>query len=380
MGIQDRRYQPSEGESGFRRALRRIFVEGDNFFGWSLPLFRVAGINVRIHIIYIVIIITRLLWSAKPDALGFRLELFVQVTLFVLVLLHEFGHCIACRKVGGEADQILMWPLGGLAMCRPPHDWKPALITTIGGPAVNLALIPVFGGVILALGGGWDALVFNVFDPRTAYMAEWYRFDASYLHYMLGAAYVANLYLFLFNMCLVMFPMDAGRILQELLWRRIGYRRSMLVATNTGMVLACVVGVFALVSNNNILFGVAVFAGITCFVERRRVMMLEDEGEYDLGRPSDYGYGPRAARSEQEGSSEERRRYEKARKRQQADAAHQAEVDRVLAKIAEAGMGSLSRSERKVLERETERKRKQGGADAGGGGGGGGRRGAGAID
>lgn len=380
MGLQDRRYGPSEGESGFRRALRRIFVEGDNFFGWSLPLFRVAGIDVRIHIIYVVIIITRLLWSAKPDALGFRLELFLQVTLFVLVLLHEFGHCLACRKIGGEADQILMWPLGGLAYCRPPHNWKAALVTTIGGPAVNLALIPVFGGVIMALGGGWDSLTFNVFDPRTAYMADWYKFDASYLHYMLGTAYVANLYLFLFNMCLVMFPMDAGRILQELLWRRIGYRRSMMVATNVGIVLACLVGVFSLVSNNNLLFGIAVFAGITSFFERRRVMMLEDEAEYDLGRPSDYGYGPRAPRAEPDDSTGERRRYEQARKRQQADSAHQAEVDRVLAKIAESGMGSLSRAERRVLERETERRRNQESTGGGGGGAGGGRRGAGTIE
>lgn len=365
MGFQDRRYQPPEEESGFRKALRRIFVEGDNFYGWSLPLFRVAGINVRIHILYIVMIITSLLWPVNPGAMGFRLALFFQLMLFSLVLLHEFGHCIACRKVGGDADQILMWPLGGLAYCRPPHNWKAAFVTTIGGPGVNLALIPILGGAILALGGGWDVLLFNVFDRSSAYNAVWYRFDTSYLRFMLGTAYQANLYLFLFNMCLVMFPMDAGRILQELLWRKLGYRRSMLIATNVGVVMACIVGVFALVTASNLLFGIAVFAGITSFVERRRVMMLEDQAEYDLGRPSEYGYGPRSPRVEEDDSAEERRRYEKARKRQQADSAHQAEVDRVLAKIAESGMGSLTRSERKVLERETERKRNQGGSGGG---------------
>ena len=40
------------------------------------------------------------------------------------VLLHEFGHVAACRSTGGEADEILMWPLGGLAFTRPVNDFK----------------------------------------------------------------------------------------------------------------------------------------------------------------------------------------------------------------------------------------------------------------
>ena len=43
----------------------------------------------------------------------------VAATIFVfgmLVLVHELGHCFACRRVGGEADDVLMWMLGGLAL------------------------------------------------------------------------------------------------------------------------------------------------------------------------------------------------------------------------------------------------------------------------
>src|SRR5689334_8306909 len=116
MGFNDRRYD--DGEGRFRRALRQT----KRFFGWSLPLFTVPrwvpwvrGIHVRIHILYILVAISELLGALRQDAIGFQYALAMMGTLLVLVLLHEFGHCAACRLVGGQADEILMWPLGGLA-------------------------------------------------------------------------------------------------------------------------------------------------------------------------------------------------------------------------------------------------------------------------
>lgn len=35
--------------------------------------------------------------------------------LLVTVLLHELGHCLATRRLGGQVEGILLWPLGGLA-------------------------------------------------------------------------------------------------------------------------------------------------------------------------------------------------------------------------------------------------------------------------
>ncbi|MCH7765652.1 MAG: M50 family metallopeptidase [Acidobacteria bacterium] len=55
--------------------------------------------------------------------------------LFVVVLVHEFGHCFGARYTGGEADEILIWPLGGLAYASPPHNAKAHMITTVAGPA-----------------------------------------------------------------------------------------------------------------------------------------------------------------------------------------------------------------------------------------------------
>src|SRR5689334_2396465 len=41
-------------------------------------------------------------------------------SLFVMVLLHEFGHALACKSVGGRAERIMLWPLGGVAYVQPP--------------------------------------------------------------------------------------------------------------------------------------------------------------------------------------------------------------------------------------------------------------------
>ena len=108
---------------------------------WSIPLFRAFGIQVKLHILYIIITLAMLLRvytqsSSKGHLAEFALIWVVM--LFVIVLLHEFGHCFAARKVDGEADEILMWPLGGLAYCNVPHTPRANLITTAGGPLVNV--------------------------------------------------------------------------------------------------------------------------------------------------------------------------------------------------------------------------------------------------
>lgn len=55
-------------------------------------------------------------------ALGWAALLYGPVLLGT-VLIHELGHSLAARKVGGTADGILLWPLGGLAYVG--HDCGP---------------------------------------------------------------------------------------------------------------------------------------------------------------------------------------------------------------------------------------------------------------
>src|SRR5438477_7968109 len=65
------------------------------------------------------------------------------LSLFVIVLIHEFGHALACRQVGGVANRIVLWPLGGVAFVNPPRRPGAYLWSIAAGPLVNVALIPI---------------------------------------------------------------------------------------------------------------------------------------------------------------------------------------------------------------------------------------------
>src|SRR5947209_12838019 len=85
------------------------------------------------------------------------------LALFLIVMLHEFGHALACRQVGGTANQILLWPLGGVAYVDPPPRPGATLWSIVAGPLVNVAFL-----VILSLLGmlsrslGWAETMPNV--------------------------------------------------------------------------------------------------------------------------------------------------------------------------------------------------------------------------
>jgi Zn-dependent protease len=108
----------------------------------AIRLFRFAGIDVYLHWLWFVgvyyAVATRrsdfgsLLWSVAACLAG-----------FAIVLLHEFGHSLACRSVGGQADQIILWPLGGVAYVNPPQRPGATLWSIAAGPLVNVALLPI---------------------------------------------------------------------------------------------------------------------------------------------------------------------------------------------------------------------------------------------
>lgn len=349
MGLQDRHYYKDRDGPRFGSFLRRIFGSGENPLEWSIPLYRAWGITVKLHILFILIIVGKLFFTASKDTLSAGLLAIGMASLFTLVLLHEYGHCIAARKVGGEADEIMLWPLGGLAMCRPPHHWRAHLITAIGGPLVNVLLIPVFIAALLAAGFSWSQIIgFNPFDPgRVIPTIQASSSTAAYARITLWWAHYMNLILLGFNVLVPMFPMDGGRIAQCLLWRSMGYQRSMLVATTLGLFIAIVLFVLSSVTSNAQLSSLAVFGGIVCFFERQRAKL----GGYDEPEPRWI--------NERE-MQEDRDREQAARERRRQEAIdEQAELDRLLAKIKESGMGSLTSREKAWLERQSQARREQ---------------------
>lgn len=315
-------------------------LAGDNPFDWSLPLFRVGGIRVRLHLFFILYVAFELVQAAiNHSTVGLTQRAIGLFCLFSLVLLHEFGHCVACRWVGGTADDILLWPLGGLAFCRPPHNWKASLITTLCGPGVNFVLAPCFALALLASGIGWEAIIYNPFKLSAPLFAvangppwAWWLW---WLHHM-------NLSLFLFNMLVPMFPMDCGRVLQELLWSRMGYAKATWIATTVGLAVAGILAVLGLSTGQSTLLALAVFGGMSSYNARQglRYLTWEQEAQpWTVQQPD---------------TDDDLTRARRRREQQEKD---DAEVDRILDKVSKDGISSLTSRERQTLQRVTSKRR-----------------------
>src|SRR5438552_4012755 len=121
---------------------------------WSMPLARVFGITVRVHVLFpfvaVGIILREAFREQAPSNLWVEAAI-VMGLLFVAVLLHEFGHCFGARLVDGDAHEILLWPLGGLAPVEVPHTPRANFVTALAGPVVNLLLCLVCGGLLVLL-------------------------------------------------------------------------------------------------------------------------------------------------------------------------------------------------------------------------------------
>lgn len=330
----------------------------DNPMSWSLPVFRFARIAVKIHLFFILFIAIELLKSLAGGDDSFALEVaaILMASLFFIVLLHEFGHCFACRSVGGSANEILLWPLGGLAYCHPPNEWRAHFVTVAGGPLVNVVIFIIVAPILgLITGNWWGVAVPNPVTFGDQLLTN-QAIAGSFWVMTLYLVHVVNLILLLFNL-LPMFPLDGGRILQSLLWPRYGYANSMRFAVRTGFVGAILLAVFGAVIDAWLLVGVAVFGAITCYITHKQLQFTEtmmggETEEYAtsvlLGDDeAELGSDPKPTRSEK-----------RAIKQAETEAQEQKQVDAVLAKIAERGMESLTGAEKKLLKRATEKKRR----------------------
>lgn len=180
----------------------------------SIRLFRIAGIDLFLHWSWFLVAIYGIQVRA-PKYSSVLWPVLEYLALFVIVLLHEFGHALACRQVGGKADQIVLWPLGGVAYVAPPPRPGATLWSIAAGPLVNVALAPILT-VLLFVAGGWQDTLPNA-------------------HAFITSIWAVNLAILCFNL-LPIYPLDGGQILRALLWFGLGRARSLMVAAIIGII------------------------------------------------------------------------------------------------------------------------------------------------
>jgi stage IV sporulation protein FB len=223
---------------------------------WSLPIFRIAGIQLRIHITFLLLIAWLAFgYYAQGGSAAAASRVIFVLLLFVCVVLHEFGHAFAAKAFGINTPDITLLPIGGVARLeRMPEEPVQELIIAVAGPLVN---------VVIALGlfvsGGSQALL----NPSN----------------LEGGGLVAqlltiNIVLVLFNL-LPAFPMDGGRVLRALLATRLSYVRATQVAANVGQGFAFIFGFLGLFGPNPFLLFIALFVYIGASQEAALAQMKD---------------------------------------------------------------------------------------------------------
>lgn len=180
----------------------------------SIRLFRFAGIDVYLNWLWFLAAVY-LIQTTTSNYTSMFWPVLECLALFLIVLMHEFGHALACRQVGGEANLIVLWPLGGVAYVNPPLRPGAILWSITAGPLVNVVLAPVLG-IALALFGA-SGLAHEMPNAFT----------------FVRAIFFINCGLLVFNL-LPVYPLDGGQILQSLLWFIFGRARSLMITTVIG--------------------------------------------------------------------------------------------------------------------------------------------------
>ena len=180
-----------------------------------LPLGKIVGIPVLLHWSWFVVAVIEITVRSRAYS-SLRWNAVEYLALFGLILLHELGHAVVGRWVGGRAERIVLWPLGGIAYLVLPPRPGPSLAGFAGGPLVNLLLVPVSVAALLAFG-----------------LTDWTRPESDAGLLLVNLA-LMNAILLVFNL-LPIYPLDGGQILHALLWFFLGRSRSLKVVSFLGV-------------------------------------------------------------------------------------------------------------------------------------------------
>jgi Zn-dependent protease len=209
---------------------------------WSFKIARVAGIDIRVHITFFLIVFLFAGQWAHHGLRGIIFGTVMVLLLFLCVTLHELGHSVVAQSFGVTVKQILLLPIGGVAMLtRMPSTPAQELWVALAGPAVNVVIA---AGIFLGTG---LTLVAGTID--FAYLVNALRQEPS-VQMLIVWLFLANVALVVFNM-IPAFPLDGGRVLRALLAMGMPRQRATAIAATIGQTIAILLFMLGLMTGPN---------------------------------------------------------------------------------------------------------------------------------
>lgn len=328
---------------------------------WSLPLGSWFPVRVRMCIFFPLLALA-LCYRLGTPAVGLSFAL----VLFISVVAHEFGHVLAARVTGGDGDEILLTPMGGLAFCYPAPTFQSKFWTVAGGPLVNIGFCLI--ALVQVLNSANAAQWFNPFEFPEVSMAGGPAVVVPTLGLML---FKANWLLLLINLVPV-HPLDGGRMLQLLLSARLNSDLARAWYLRAGAMVGVVMLVSGLMFDNTWVMAAGALIIPMNLVESFQ-MQSQDHGEESfMGYDFSQGYtsleqsGPADYSVEDEDRPgvlarwRAQREEEKRLKQEEEDRDMERQLDQLLEKLHKHGDAALTASEKRRLQDISERLRQRG--------------------
>jgi hypothetical protein len=295
--------------------------------GLSVPFGAWFGVRVRLHfwlLLTVAFLLADLFNHAPPILVAIQI-----VLLLAALLVHDFGHRIFAQSVGGQLDEFMLWPMGGMVFPTvPPGPWA-MFVGHIGGIVANLVL--AIGSIVL-LRLREDAWFVPSLNPLSILDGSMFRgmfFSHDLLSVGLASFAAINSALVLGNF-LPYFWFDGGCLLQSILWPFLGGLAALHVTCIVGMILA--VPMFALALVHQEIMGLIFWAFLfmSSYSARKTMEVPEAPVAATTGWRS-----RRWAKSSSRALATRRREERK--------------IDAILAKVSAKGMHSLTWWEKRTL-------------------------------
>jgi Zn-dependent protease len=209
----------------------------------SFSLGHVAGIDIRVHVTFVILVALFVVGSSGPGGLGPVSGLLWLAIIFGCIVVHELAHSLVARSRGATVREIVLLPIGGVSRLEnlpesPPDEFAIAIV----GPGASVVLA---GAAALATVAFRQPLL-----PVDLYGGP-----------LLARLVWFNLIIAAFNL-LPAFPLDGGRVFLSLLERRYDLERATRLAARVGRALAlALIAVGILVNFWFVIIGVFVYFG-----------------------------------------------------------------------------------------------------------------------
>ncbi len=296
--------------------------------------------------------------------------LLAGVVILYTIMLHELAHVLMARLTGGDADDVIVWPLGGLIPVQPGPGLAAAFYASVAGPAANLLLAlfcmyPLYSsGELLPLLNPFAG--FTVGENDTVAQTA------------VRMAFVANWCVALINLLPVL-PLDGGHLLRAFLGRRFSdpetrdiLLRIGLAGSLIGMLAGFVLDVSGVVALSAFVLVLHIHEAVRSYQPpaRDESFMGYDfsEGYTSLDRSSPDWNEAEAGDTEQQDDFartgilerwKSRREEERQRREEEERQQEEKQMDAILEKLHTQGRDALNASELHVLDRASQRLRRR---------------------